>query len=48
MSEERTFYLASIRSLPQVFPDGIPTSIARSQREPSMKNVGMHDYHPDQ
>lgn len=47
MSEERTLYLTPTRSVPQVFPDGIPISIARSQIFPSMKNEGMHDYHLD-
>lgn len=30
LSEERTLYLTPTRSVPQVFPDGIPISIARS------------------
>ena len=47
LSEERTLYLTPTRSVPQVFPDGIPISIARSQIFPSMKNEGMHDYHLD-
>lgn len=46
-SEEQTLYLTPTRSVPQVFPDGIPISIARSQIFPSMKNEGMHGYHLD-